>query len=37
MPFIPNYADATYGDQSEPDSVDFELINNAITFDSVIN
>lgn len=26
MPFIPNYNDATYGDQAEPDSVDFDII-----------
>lgn len=30
MSFIPNYPDATYLDQAEPDSVDFEIILGAI-------
>jgi len=37
MPFLPNEADATYEDQAEPDSVDFEILLAGIGLTGVVS
>lgn len=38
MPFtIPNYGDASYGDQAEPDSIDFNILASSIAGNGVIS